>query len=221
MLLIKFPSRQRPSKLETTLEKYVKMASNPTLIKFLITLDSDDTTVTPQLINTLKSYHTNINVIVGKSGSKIIAVNRDMENAGDFDIVLLASDDMLPEVEGYDEIIRDKMKEHYPDTDGVLWFNDGFQQNKLNTLCILGRKYYERFGYIYHPAYLSLFCDNEFTDVANFLNKQTYFNQIIIRHDHPIIYGRDFDALYTHNEQFSRHDMRTYFARRSINFGLY
>ena len=26
---------------------------------------------------------------------------------------------------------------HYPDTDGVLWFNDGYKGNKLNTLCIL------------------------------------------------------------------------------------
>lgn len=221
MLLIKFPSRQRPTKLVTTLEKYVKMASNPSLIKFLITLDSDDTTVTPELLDKLNSCHPNINTIVGKSGSKIIAVNRDMQHSGNYDILLLASDDMLPEVEGYDEIIRDKMKEHYPDTDGVLWFNDGFQQNKLNTLCILGRKYYQRFGYIYHPAYLSLFCDNEFTDVANFLKKQTYFNQIIIRHDHPIIYGREFDALYTHNEQFSIHDMRMYYIRKSINFGFY
>jgi hypothetical protein len=77
------------------------------------------------------------------------------------------------------------MTEHYPDTDGVLWFNDGYQGNRLNTLCILGKKYYDRFNYIYHPDYISVWCDNEFMDVANLLGKQIYFDDIIIRHEHP------------------------------------
>ena len=63
------------------------------------------------------------------------------------------------------------MSFNYPDTDGVLWFNDGFQGNRLNTLCILGKKYYERFNYIYHPDYISLYCDEEQTNVARNMNK--------------------------------------------------
>ena len=58
---------------------------------------------------------------------------------------------MVPLVNGYDTVIKEKMTLHYADTDGVLWFNDGHQEKKLNTLCILGKKYYDRFGYIYHP----------------------------------------------------------------------
>ena len=75
-------------------------------------------------------------------------------------IVLLASDDMIPMEKGFDNIIIDKMKNYYPDTDGVLWFNDGYQGDKLNTLCILGKKYYDRFGYIYNPEYISVLSDN-------------------------------------------------------------
>ena len=67
--------------------------------------------------------------------------------------------------------IRQKMIKHFPDTDGVLWFFDGWRKD-LNTLCIIGRKYYERFGYIYHPDYKSFWCDAEFTEVANKLKKQ-------------------------------------------------
>ena len=75
------------------------------------------------------------------------------------------------------------MTELYPNTDGVLWFNDGNQGNRLNTLCILGKKYYERFNYIYHPDYTSLWADNEFMDVANLLNKQifNFFTPLIPR----------------------------------------
>jgi hypothetical protein len=89
---------------------------------------------------------------------------------------------MIPEFSGYDSALRDNMEHYFPDTDGVLWFNDGFQKHNLNTLCILGRKYYQRFGYIYHPAYKSLWCDNEFTVVASLLKKQLYFDKVIIRH---------------------------------------
>ena len=88
----------------------------------------------------------NVKVVYGDSDSKIHAINRDIELADEWDIVLLASDDMTPKVKGYDNIIRNKMKEFYPDTDGILWFNDGHQTNRLNTLCILGKKYYEKVG---------------------------------------------------------------------------
>ena len=58
-------------------------------------------------------------------------------------------------------------------------------RDRLNTLCILGKKYYDRFGYIYNPEYISVWSDNEFMDVGNILEKQTYFDEVIIQHQHP------------------------------------
>lgn len=214
MILVKFPSRSRPEKLLSTLSLYRKLAGDLSKIKFSITLDSDDSTVTPELIEKLEPA----NVIVGVSGSKIKAVNRDMDKAGEFDILLLASDDMIPQVYNYDLLIRSKMRELYPDTDGVLWFNDGFQKNKLNTLSIMGRKYYERFGYIYHPAYASLFCDNEFTIVADRLGKQTYIDMIIIKHEHPLFTGTGNDSLYVENDKYFVRDRDVFKSRLLNNF---
>jgi len=105
-----------------------------------------------------------------------------------------------------------------PNLDHVLWFNDGFQGNNLNTLCILGREYYNRFGYIYHPAYVSLFCDNEFTMVAQKLRRQTYIDRVIIRHAHPIIIKTDYDSLYAHNETFFAKDRDTFISRAFSGF---
>lgn len=214
MLLIKFPSRSRPEKLLSTLSLYRKLAGDLSKIKFLITLDSDDPTVTPELMDKLQPA----TVVVGISGSKIKAVNRDMDKAGEFDILLLASDDMIPQVYNYDLLIRSKMTELYPDTDGVLWFNDGFQKNKLNTLSIMGRKYYERFGYIYHPAYMSLFCDNEFMIVADRLKKQTYIDMVIIKHQHPVFTGVGNDALYIENDKYFARDRDVFKSRMLNNF---
>jgi hypothetical protein len=221
-LLIKLPSRGRPDQLFTIASRYVQYAEDMTKIRMLIVLDTDDSTATPEYVQTLKNIHQNIEVNLGVSNGKIHAINRDTPSLSSFDILLLASDDMVPVQKGYDTIIRQKMIQHYPDTDGVLFFNDGFHKNKLNTIVICGSKYYSRFGYIYYPGYKSLWCDNEFTDVANILKKQTYSAQVIIKHEHP---GTNsaivFDETYTRNQVFYFDDEALYFSRRSIVAQMY
>ena len=184
-LLVKFPTRNRKNKFFKVLRQYQNLCEDLDNTYFLITLDNDDESMNSSDVEDIFNTFKNVKVIYGTSNSKIHAVNRDIELVNDWDIVLLASDDMTPKVKGYDNIIRNKMKEFYSDTDGILWFNDGHMGNKLNTLCILGKKYYDRFGYIYHPEYKSVWSDNEFMLVGNLLGKQTYFEQVIIEHEHP------------------------------------
>lgn len=219
-ILVKFPTRSRRNKFFNVLKKYHQYCNNINNLIFQITLDNDDVEMNnPDTIEILKTFK-NTTFVFGDSESKIDAVNRDINPNGDWDIILLASDDMIPNVKGYDEIIINKMKEFYPDTDGVLWFNDGFQGQKLNTLCILGKKYYERFNYIYHPEYKSTWCDNEFMDVANLLNKQTYIDNVIIKHEHPDWGFGNRDEI--HNENFNNvnYDMMVYKKRKSIDFEI-
>jgi hypothetical protein len=186
----------------------------------MITLDDDDKLMNNNVvINKLKNYK-NLLYFFGESTSKISAVNRDMEKFNDWDILLLASDDMIPIYKGYDTIIIEKMTELYSDTDGVLWFNDGFQGKKLNTLSILGKKYYDRFGYIYNPEYLSVWSDVEFMDVANILQKQTYFDLIIIKHEHPDWGYGNRDKVHELNSRHNLIDEEIYYKRKKNNFNL-
>jgi len=76
--------------------------------------------------------------------------------------VICASDDMVPKAWGWDNEIAIAMNQHFPDLDGCVHFNDGNTDGELITFSILGKRLYERFGYIYHPDYKSLYCDNEF-----------------------------------------------------------
>ncbi len=218
-ILIKFPTRGRRDKFFNVLDIYYQLATNLNDIEFQITIDTNDESMNNyNVLEKLKTYK-NLNYDLGISKNKIDAVNRDLI-VGDWDIILLGSDDMIPKVKGYDDIIRNKMTELYPDTDGVLWFNDGNQGNRLNTLCILGKKYYKRFNYIYHPDYTSLWADNEFMDVANLLNKQTYFNDIIIRHEHPDVGFGQRDFVHFDNIKFDYIDKSIYIKRKEKNFGL-
>jgi len=217
-LLIKLASRSRPDKLLSVTRKYIEFAHDKTKLQFILSLDKDDTTVTETLKQELLSVHPSIRIYMGTSTSKIHALNRDIPDPSVFDILLLASDDMIPEVSGYDNIIRQNMTIRYPDTDGVLFFNDGYNGRRLNTLCILGSKYYRRFGYIYYPGYKSFYCDNEFMRVANKLKRQTYFNTIIIRHCHPGTTNATSDSLYARNRVYAKHDKALFDKRNPLSF---
>jgi hypothetical protein len=219
-LLIKFPTRNRKNKFFKVLRQYQNLCEDLDNTYFLITLDNDDESMNPSDVEDIFNTFKNVKVIYGTSNSKIHAVNRDIELVNDWDIVLLASDDMTPKVKGYDNIIRNKMKELYSDTDGILWFNDGHMGNTLNTLCILGKKYYDRFGYIYHPEYKSVWSDNEFMLVGNILGKQTYFEQVIIEHEHPDWGYGSRDEIHQNNSKNENQDKLLFTKRKDNNFYL-
>lgn len=154
--------------------------------------------------------------------SKIQACNANMSEIDwEWDIVVLVSDDMIPQVKGWDDVIRNHMLAKFPDTDGILWFNDGFQGDSLNTLCVFGRKMYESFGYIYNPEYKSLFCDTELTDLCKgkLAKKCVYVPYCIIRHEHPGTgYAQNMDALYMSNQRHWNADMYTYIRRKEYAY---
>ncbi len=199
-------------------QRYQRMCGHENT-KFIISCDKDDPSFQNPAMEAYFRDFSNTTVIHGDNSSKIEAVNADMDDV-DFDICLLASDDMYPEVDGFGSIIVSCMKEFFPDTDGVLWFNDGIQGSNLNTLSILGKKYYDRFGYIYHPSYKSLWCDREFTDVLKKTGKYKYFNDIIIRHRHHSVPSNEtsYDLLYLRNERLDQEDKKTFLSRESEGF---
>jgi len=217
-LLIKFPTRGRSNKFLSVLKKYVDFLDDKTT-KIIVTCDNDDVDMNQPHVKEVLSGYDNVKVCYGENKSKIDAINADLDGES-FDIVLLASDDMTPLKKGYDTIIKQKMIEHYPDTDGVLWFNDGYQGKKLNTLCILGKKYYDRFNYIYYPEYISVWCDNEFMNVGNILGKQTYFDEVIIQHQHPDWGYGGRDQIHSLNIKNEKHDRELYNKRKMINFDI-
>lgn len=222
-ILIKFPTRGRPEKFFDVLDKYISMATDLSRIAFLISMDEDDPAMNnPDIISRLekrKAAGVKLVYFYGNSKTKIQAVNADISKVKGWDVLLLASDDMIPVVKGYDHVIRKDMNDHFRDSDGVLWYSDG-GQDRINTLSIMGKKYYDRFGYIYHPDYISLWCDNEFTDVSLKLNKCYRSNKVIIEHAHPTYSKEKYDELYVKNESYYSVDKVTYDKRSENNFDL-
>ena len=220
-ILLKFPTRSRPQQAMRVIQQYSNMAINPKSIGVAMSCDSDDDSMTRTLVKDefdrilgQFGWH---QIYYGNSKTKIEACNADMEKIEyPWDIAVLVSDDMVPIVRGYDDVIRSHMIASFPNTDGILWFNDGHQEDKLNTLSVMGRTMYQSFGYIYHPSYKSFYCDTEFTDLCKttLKSKCVYSPTCIVRHEHPGNGYGGFDSLYQKNQLAWTHDMDNYINRK-------
>lgn len=221
-ILLKCPTRSRPQKVIQTLGSYMKLANNTKDIGVAVSCDEDDVSMTRNLVQEeikrtlLPSSWCRI--FFSPNKSKIEACNANINEINwDWDIIVLVSDDMIPQLKGWDDVIRTYMISRFPDTNGILWFNDGHQGDRLNTLCVYGRAMYESLGYIYHPDYKSLFCDTELTDLCKgeLADKCLYIPYCIIRHEHPGTgYAQNMDALYDRNQKYWNEDMYTYIRRK-------
>jgi hypothetical protein len=225
-ILFKYASRSRNHKFFGGLENILNNLGDLNNFCILVSLDLDDTTMNnPSTIQKLteyvQRYPEKIVVKYGHSKSKIDAINRDVNEIKEkfnFDILVNFSDDMEFIQHSFDEVIRNKFYVHYPDTDGNIYFNDGFVGDRLCTMSIIGRKYYDKFNYIYHPSYFSLWCDNEYTEVAKRNQKMLYFHENIFRHNHPANVGGFMDEQLVKTESYSEIDRQNYEKRFNNNF---
>lgn len=219
-ILIQFPTKGRTEKFFNTLDRYYSLISDIDNVMFHIVIDHFDYSMNNSTtLNKLASYkNLDVSAMISEP-TKIKACNYKIDRFSNFDILLLASDDMIPQIKGFDDIIRFNIMSFCPSLDGVLWFYDGYQ-DRICTLSIMGKKYYDRFKYIYHPSYASMCCDDEFTDVAKKLNRMFKINECIIKHEHPLNNKEiPTDETYISNGDGAS-DKEIYEKRRLINFGL-
>jgi hypothetical protein len=154
-----------------------------------------------------------VRVCVGSSKNKIDAINRDVPKIG-WDILVNLSDDQIFTKRGFDEVIAQCGKDEF------LHLPDGHVNELLPTMSVMGYDYYKRFNYIYHPDYVSLWCDNEAMDVAKQLGCYKYVNELVFDHLHPAWTGETPDAQLLHTQSLYRRDERVYIKRRSLGFPI-
>jgi len=224
-IIFKYPSRSRPKKFFIGLDNIINNLADKENYLIAVTLDTDDLTMyNRDVLTKFKHYIDNHKVVpvFGTSTSKIHAINRDMEKFDDWAIVVVFSDDMEFQVKGFDNIIREKLSIHFPDTNGNLHFNDGFVGSRVSTMTIMGKMFFDSYynKHIYNPEYFSLFCDEEYTLVANKLNKMSYFSEIIFKHNHPVNIGVGYDDLLKKTESYWETDKNTFLRRQAANFYL-
>lgn len=219
-ILFNFASRSRPDKFFETLDNIINNCTSDNYF-IVAKLDVDDGHMNNGCAKqTLAEKYPKVIVKWGTSTSKINAINRDL-NDGDlpkWDILVNVSDDMRFNTYGFDDIIR----KHMPaNLDALLHFPDDYAKEKVCTCAIIGYRYYLRDMFVYNPAYYSMWCDDEQTDIAKGRGCYVFVPGVIeIDHLHYTNLGKaPKDALYRRNDTYLA-DKRIYEERKARGFDL-
>ena len=173
------PSRGRPQKAFEAFSKWLDKSEDT--FEYILSLDSDEPTNTPngssQYLTLFNSRYSNHRVIVNNNRSAVDAIN-NAAKAATGEIIIQMADDFECPVH-WDEQIRQAVEGK---TDWIMKTPNGIQSWTI-TLPIMDRAYYNRFGYIYYPEYLHMFCDTELSCVADLTGRRIECN-IPFRHNH-------------------------------------
>lgn len=190
-----------------------------------LTIDDDDFELNNRLVLDKISYIPNTSVSLGKSESKIHAINRDFPK-WEFDIVVCWSNDMFATMYGFDDIMRERM-DYIINLHGdkaLFHFPEPDSKEFLNVLYVATKKYYDMFGYIYHPSYKSLWCDNETMEVAKMLGKYFYAPIFgLYEHRNPAYsqYNIQRDELFNYQQSLWSIDEANFNKRKKRNFDIH
>jgi hypothetical protein len=226
-ILVKFPTRSRPARFFRSLASVFDNAYDPDNIFVLVTADTDDQSMNNNAVKRelMQYYNRNICLIYGQSKSKVDAINRDMDKvakdfpaAADWNILVVLSDDMRMITMGWDEIIRVEMQRNFPQGDGYLHFEEKDTKAALNVMEIMDRRFYDRFGFIYHPSYKSLFCDNEKMELAKMFGRYVYINFQIFVHENPAYGYLPRDEMFNEQQNLWGEDEENYRLRKAMKF---
>ena len=180
-LLIKIATRGQAEQLFATLDAYYKRLSHAVDYTFLISCDVDDLTMQePSVISRLNEYQ-HLTCVYGPYKNNVQLLNRDLDLV-DFDMVFIAHDESEPLVDGFDRIIVDCMREHFPDYDGVINLGEGHTDVIANTMPIVGRTWFDRFSYVFYPNYTQQHHDCELAIVARMLHKEFLYELPLIKY---------------------------------------
>jgi len=219
-ILIKYPSRGRPGAFFEGLDSIVNNAHNLSDILVLGTFDVSD----PVMCNRELFDGSKVLPFWGFSESKVHAINRDLQIVNpntskkpflDFDILVVFSDDMRFTAPGFDTILRNAFADG--NLDKLIHLPDQDAKDALATMYIAGRTFYERFGYVYHPSYKSLWCDNEIMEVAQRLGKYEYVDYPgVIAHLNPAYGHGPKDEMFLEQQRIGwNEDHKNYMLRKS------
>lgn len=198
------PSRGRAEKSFETANKWIDKAGVD--VEYILSIDDDDSDV--------NNYKNTIGkTIISKNRSAVDAIN-NAAKVSKGDILVVMSDDFLCPNDWAKKLIeRTEGK-----SDWIIKTIDGTQK-WIITLPIMDRIYYNRFGYIYNPEYLHMFCDTDLTCVADLLGRKLDWN-IEFTHNHYSTGKSKRDHVSVRADKTWAQGEATFIKRSRENFGV-
>lgn len=223
-ILFKITSRSRRGNFLRAVDSIINNVTDKDNYHLLISLDEDDDCMKPLPVlncpHTYKVYKKQ----EGETITKISAINRDVNEFDyDWDILVNFSDDQVFTEKGFDNIIRSNFcigeprQECNANLDQILHFPDQHQGQNCMTMSIMGRDYYNRDKFIYHPEFESLWVDIVAQEEAQIRGCYNFVNQNIFLHLHPSFGDCGYDEQYRATEDWGvrQRDYATYLRLKS------
>lgn len=205
------PSRQRPHYAAKAAHNWLSSAKEPHNIEYILSLDSDDN---------IQAYHEQLGALkhdiaytINPNKSAIEAINIAAKGTQG-NLIIVVSDDFNQAPFHWDEYL---LKQLDGKSDYIVKTDDGAQP-WIITLPIMDRAYYNRFGYIYNPIYVHMFCDTEMTAVADILDRKITL-PIRFPHNHYTTGKMPKDLVSQKNDMTWQQGEQHYLERLSNNFG--
>lgn len=213
------PSRSRAEQADYTAAQWFNKSDGK--FEYILSIDETD----PELPKYKELFNTTFNncgkiqriypkrPLISDNKSAIEAINNAAKIATG-DLLIVVSDDFdCPE--HWDTLLLDALNGK---SDFIVKTQDGLQPT-LITLPIMDRVYYNRFGYIYHPDYLHMHCDEEMTIVGHMLGKVINLD-LLFSHNHYTTGKMAMDAINVKNNATWAHGQSTLDRRAKTNFGI-
>lgn len=178
-------------------EHTIKAARHPEQIEYILGVDAKDW---PALQET---FHEGILVAVNYGPCQSTAAYNVAAKLARAPVLYIGADDQFPP-EGWDDEIAKRVFEALGDKpahsfEWVMHVSSGSpSDDHLMAPQILSRARYNKLGYVFHPAYWSMYADNEFTEHAYLDKCVIQARDLVWDHRHPALNRGSMDKVYEH-----------------------
>ena len=206
------PSRGRLERAGEAIREWTARRSGAHAVEHILSIDTDDDVPGYRRL----AEATGVRLIVNVNRSLVDAVNA-AARASTGDVLIVVSDDFgCPD--GWDRALAEVFGER---RDVAVLVHDAVQ-GRILTLPILGRALYETLGYVYHPAYVSMFVDDDLTLTAEAMGRLVDARHLVFPHRHYSVGRSALDPTYARQNSNAAwwHGWRVIEKRRANGFGL-
>lgn len=197
------PTRNRWKKLQRCL-KSISFDISDIILEVIIVCDGDHETA-HKLLSSNESLVTRV-IYVKKHSGSVYCRNLVTQTVEDALIYGVDDIEFLP---GSIEIAVEKMREYYPDGDGVVGFNYVNSSQSKAATCLVGQKFLVRYPQrkLFYPEYFHFSCQ-EIERLASKLDKFQFEENAKVNHYHPGSNHSELDKTHAEARVYKNKDLK-------------
>lgn len=181
------PSRGRVTQAAAAIDEWRRAASGTYDCEHLLSIDTDDPVRDEY---EALARNSGAQLLIHDNRSVVDAVNHAAVRATGDVLMVIADDCGCPP--RWDEAVAAAIGARH---NVAVLVHDGVD-GRIMTLPIVDRAFFESCGYIYFPEYISMYCDDDLTELASQTNRLIDARHLRFPHRHPSATGAPLDATY-------------------------